>query len=389
MKFLTALFVAAALAGCDTAPEGAETADSNDLSGIVLEEDQLGSQLGDASSIAIKEGQIKQQQARFLELNEKFQASTGRKLQGVKLTGRQADLLERMLAKEQDVDVKGLLQEILDTREQINAIEDEIDGLKEQLPTPDDVQRGDTHLGLATDYLTKNHGLTEDEATKAAQRSLLTNNLAPGMEVWHFYVDGVYGTTVTQGTAKVSPFFLNMRTVRKLKKERDDALALAASLEAEITVLEAQRDELRSDLSKTAAERDRLLVETDELVRENDLLAEDNDAMTSANESVHFHVDTARRLREKDVLAPVGMRLKDWRKDLFDQTLDLRTSSSLKVYADDFGVKRLRNITLLPAARFKNKDDYQIEYEEGGRAAVIHLDNTSKFKDDAFVVVLR
>lgn len=377
------------LSACDTAPDGAGGDGEAAIEGIILEDDQLGSQLGDASSIALKEGEIKQQKARFIELNEKFQAATGKKLSGVALTGRQADLLEGMLSREKDVDTKGLLQEILETRSEILNLEDEIDGLKEQLPTPDVVARGDTHLGLATNYLQQNHGLTQEEAEKVASRSLLTNNMAPGMEVWHFYVDGVYGTTVTQGTAKVSPFFLNMRRVRKLKRERDEALALAASLEAEIVVLEETRDQLRGDLAKVERERDDLRVEADELTREVDLLAEDNSALVEGNESVWFHVDTARRLREKDVLAPMGLRLKEWRKDLFDQSLDLRASSSLKVYAEDFGVKKLRKVTLLPEARFNEKGDYKVEYEEGGRVAVIHLDNISKFKDDAFVVVLR
>ncbi len=384
-----ALLFVFSLAACDSAPEGADGSGESAIEGIILEDDQLGTQLGSAGSIALKEGEIKQQQARYIDLKDKFKAATGKQLGGVLLTGRQADLLERMLEKEQDVDTKGLLQSILDTRSEIHGLEDEIDDLKEQLPTPDVVARGDHHIGLATDYLMQNHGLSKEDAEKVAGRSLLTNNLAPGMEVWHFYVDGVYGTTVTQGTAKVSPFFLNMRTVRKLKRERDEALALAASLEAEITVLEETRDQLRSDLSRVESERDRLRSETDELSREVDLLVDDNAALVEGNQSVWFHVDTARRLREKDVLAPMGMQLKEWRKDLFDQSLDLRATSSVKVYAEDFGVKRLRKVTLLPSARYKDEADYQIEYEEGGRIAVIHLDNISKFKDDAFVVVLR
>jgi hypothetical protein len=377
------------LAACDTAPEGATETGESPIEGIILEDDQLGGQLGSASSIALKEGEIKQQQARFIDLKTKFNTATGKKLDGVLLTGRQADILEKMLEREKDVDTQGLLQEILDTRQQINALDDEIDDLKEQLPTPDVVSRGDSHLALATDYLMQNHGLTKEESQKVAERSLLTNNIAPGMEVWHFYVDGVYGTTVTQGTAKVSPFFLNMRTVRKLKRERDEALTLAASLEAEITVLEETRDTLRSDLARVEVERDELQIEADELTREVDLLAEDNSALVEGNQSVWFHIDTARRLREKDVLAPMNLQLKEWRKDLFDQSLDLRSSSSLKVYAEDFGVKKLRKVTLLPSARYKEDTDYQVDYQEGGRIAVIQLDNISKFKDDAFVVVLR
>jgi len=202
------------------------------------------------------------------------------------------------------------------------------------------------------------------------------------MEVWHFYADGVYGTTVTQGTARVSPFFLNIRETRQLRQERDDALALATSLEAEITVLEATRDQLQEDITRVSRQRD-------DLRDERDVLLDDKADLVQQDESVHFYVDTRRRLREKDILAPAGMRLKEWRKDLFTQKMDLRTKSSLKVYAEDFGVRRLNKVILLPRSRFREDSDYQVQYDETRKVATIYLDNIDRFKNDAFVVVLK
>jgi hypothetical protein len=377
-----ALGLTTGLTACEDAPEGVEETGGGELAGIVLEDDALAAQLGDASDIALAEGGIHQEQAEYLELAADFEARTGRKLTGVQLSEGQASLLQTMLSNEDDISLKGLLQRILDTRDSITDLEDEIDALKRELPTPDLVSRGDSHLGLAADYLVKNHGLSQSEAERLAHRSLLTNNLAPGMEVWHFYADGVYGTTVTQGTARVSPFFLNIREKRKIQGERDDALALAASLEAEITVLEATRDQLRTDLDRTIAQRD-------DYKYERDGLQEDKDVLVEEDESVFFYVDTARRLREKDILVPGGMRLKDWRKDLFTQSLDLRNQNSLKVYAEDFGVRRLNKIVLLPRDRFKADTDYKIEYGDRNQTATIYLDNIDRFKNDAFVVALR
>ncbi len=377
-----ALGLTTGLTACEQAPDGAGETESGELAGIVLEDDAMAAQLDSAQDIALKEGGIHQEQAQYLELAAEFEARTGRKLTGVQLSEGQAALLQTMLSNEDDISLKGLLQQIIDTRDNINDLEDEIDALKRELPTPDIVSRGDSHLALAADYLVKNHGLSQKEAERLAQRSLLTNNIAPGMEVWHFYADGVYGTTVTQGTARVSPFFLNIREKRKLREERDEALALAASLEAEITVLEATRDQLRDDLDRTIAERD-------DFRYERDILQEDKDELVEEDESVFFYVDTARRLREKDILAPAGMRLKDWRKDLFTQSMDLRSQSSLKVYAEDFGVRRLNKVVLLPRDRFKEKTDYQIEYGDGNQTATIYLDNIDRFKNDAFVVALR
>ncbi len=382
IAFIASLLLVVA---CETAPEGVEGGgqkEGSDLSGIVMEKDGLADDLGKAQGIAGKEGAIKQQQAEFLELSQAFEERYGKKLEGIELTEGQASLLRTMLANEQDVSLKGLLQSLLDTRESITDLENEIDELKSQLPTPDIVSRGDSHLGLAAEYLTKNHGLDPKEADRLARRSLLTDNLAPGMEVWHFYTDGVYATTVTQGSAKVSPYFLNVRAVRKLKTERDEAMALAASLEAEITVLEATRDQLRADLSS-------LQVRHEDLKVERDILADDKAALVEQDESVWFYIDTRRSLRQKDIITPAGIRLKDWRPELFTEKLDLREYDSIEMYASDFGARRIRGIKLLPDGIWQEGRDFDVEITDSGSKATLTLSSVDRFKNEAFVVVLK
>jgi hypothetical protein len=377
------LFLATSfLSACDSSPDGAEEAGDGDLSSILLEDDELSGQLTSANAIAGDEAKIKQEQARFLGLAQKFEAKTGRKLSGVSLSGEQAALLETMLSKEEDITLKSLLDDILDTRKSISSLNDHIDELKAELPTPDRVERGDSHMGMAVDYLSQTHGLDAKEAEALARRSLLTENIAPGMEVWHFYADGVYGTTVTQGTARVSPYFLNVRSRRKLRQERDDALALAASLEAEITVLEATRDELRGDLRVLTADFEVLKDERNDL-------EDQRDDLVTADESAWYYVDTRRNLREKDILPPVGMRLKEWKKELFTERLDLRRQTRFTVYAEDFGVRRFRRIMLLPRNRYIEKQDYTVEYRDDGQVGVVQIENLEKFKNDAFVVALK
>jgi hypothetical protein len=202
------------------------------------------------------------------------------------------------------------------------------------------------------------------------------------MEVWHFYADGVYGTTVSQGSAKVSPYFLNVHKIKTIEGERDDALQLAASLEAEIVVLEKTRDSLRRDLARTEQEKREVEMKNDELtVQRDDLVSE--------SESVYFHIDTRRSLREKDVITPLGIRLKDWRKDLFQDKMDLRYDYEIEVDARDFGVPRINGIKLLPTGMYHEGKDYSVSIGEGKRTARITLENISKFKNSAFVVVLK
>jgi hypothetical protein len=373
------------LAGCSTEtaeplPPGAPT--PQETVGIVIEDDEMAKALAQANQVQVDEGRIKQQQAAFLELSERYLMKTGRRLPAMRMTADQAALLQTLMSKEGDVEVKGLLQEIIHAREKAGELKDEIDKLKAQLPAPTIAKRGDSHLKLAADYLTRTHGVPEAEAKKLAARTLLTDQLAPGMEVWHFYADGVYASTVTQGTAKVSPYFLNMRAFQKMKTERDEAVQLAAALEAEITVLEAQRDQLQRDLSVTREEKAQVEEERDELT-------EQVDDLVTAEQSAWFYVDTTRSLREKDVLAPIGMKLKEWRRDLFEQRIDLREQRSIRMDAGDFGVKAIKKVALLPQGLWQEKRDWHLEVEEGARAAILHLDDPEKFKGEAFVVVLR
>ena len=384
-SFALVLFVLSAT-GCPsdapTAVEGEETATPVDTEGIVIENDEIAAELGKANQVLMDEGRIKQQQARFIELSQQYIQKTGRKLPPMRITNDQAALLQTLMSREGDVEIKGLLQEILDSHEKVGDLKDQIDALKGQLPTPTIAKRGDSHMKLAVEYLSKTHGVTEAEAKKLATRTLLTDQLAPGMEVWHFYADGVYASTVTQGTAKVSPYFLNMRAFQKMKTERDESVQLAAALEAEITVMEAQRDQLQRDLVVTREEKVVVEGERDELV-------DQVDDLVTADESAWFYVDTTRSLREKDVLAPVGIKLKEWRRDLFEQRIDLRERYSIRMEAADFGVKTIKKVALLPQGLWLEKKDWHLEVEEGAKAAVLHLDEPDKFKNEAFVVVLR
>lgn len=379
---LIALSIALALAGCS----GEEPAEPTATPAAVAQEtpatpSALAGQLAEAGAISTAEGRIKQQQARFLELAKEYEATTGDSLQGLSLNEEQAAYLETLLADEEDISVKGLITSLLDTRKEMQSLEDRIAELKEKLPTPDVVERGDSHLSMATDYLTNTHGFTKEEAEALAKRSLLTDNIAPGMEVWHFYADGVYGTTVTQGTAKVSPYFLNVRKYRKLNRERDDAVAHAESLAAEITVLEATRDQLRTELNVLGEEHMRVTAERDDL-------ADQRDELVTEDQSLFYYVGSARDLKQQDILRFGGQRLKEWRKDLFDRSLDLRDETSITVHARDHAVRRINRVSLLPD-KWKEGEDYRVTLNKEHTSATVHLERPSRFKNEDLIVVLK
>jgi len=341
----------------------------------------LGKQMADANRIAGIEGDIKQEQADFIKLAEQYKEATGESLKGIELSQAEVDLLRKKLEAEEDVTYQGLVKDILSKQERIDDLRAEIEELKGRLPVPVVVQRGDNHLGIAMDYLTNEIGLSEEEAKEAVLRTLLTDRLVAGHEVWNFYENGVYGTAVTQGSAKVSPYFLNVQAEKKLKKERDTAQDLATTLQAELEVLEHQRDQLTEELEQ-------LEMQHAEVVAERDVLYDENVEMETVMASAHYYVDTASNLRQDGVIKAGGKRLKDYDPDLFIYSVDLREDNRIVLGARAFGKSSINNAELLPNDKYRRNEDYTVDTTDKERA-VIRLRNLEKFENERFVIVLR
>ncbi len=375
---LTTLGLALVLGGCGA---GGDEEDADVIVSPSGTPETLGKQMADANRIAGIEGDIKQEQADFIKLAEQYKEATGQSLKGIELSQAEVELLRRKLEAEEDVTYQGLVKDILSKQERIDDLRAEIEELKGRLPVPVVVQRGDNHLGIAMDYLTNEIGLSEEEAKEAVLRSLLTDRLVAGHEVWNFYENGVYGTAVTQGSAKVSPYFLNVQAEKKIKRERDDAQNLATTLQAELEVLEHQRDQLTSDLEA-------LEVRHAEVVAERDVLYDENTEMETVMASAHYYVDTASNLRQDGVIKAGGKRLKDYDPDLFIYSVDLREDNRIVLGARAFGKNAINNAELLPNDKYRRNEDYTVDTTDKDRA-VIRLRNLEKFENERFVIVLR
>ena len=374
---MAALF-AVAIVGCGL---GEEEEDDDDIVGPAGTPETLGKQMADANRIAGIEGDIKQEQADFIRLAQQYKEATGESLTGIELSQAEVELLREKLEAEEDVTYQGLVKDILARQERIDELRAEIESLKGRLPVPVVVQRGDNHLSIAKDYLINEIGLSEEEASKVARRALLTDRLVSGHEVWNFYENGVYGTAVTQGTAKVSPYFLNVQAEKKIKRERDDAQQLATTLQAELEVLEHQRDQLTAELEDLERRHE-------EVVAERDVLHDENVVMETHMSSAHYYVDTASNLRQDGVIKVGGKRLKDYDPDLFIYSVDLREDNQIVLGARAFGKSSINNAELLPNDKYIRNTDYTVDTSDRDRA-VIRLRNLEKFENERFVIVLR
>ncbi len=341
----------------------------------------LGKQMADANAIAAKEGAIKDEQAEFIKLAQQYEEATGQKLKGIELSQTEMEMLRNKLENEEDVSYEGLIKDLLERQEQIDELRAEIEELKGRLPMPVTVKRGDSHYAIAMDYLTNEIGLSEEEAKKAIEKALITDRIVPGHEIWNFYEDGVYGTSVTQGTAKVSPYFLNVQYEKKITSERDEALDLAAHLQSELEVLEHQRDELTAELEE-------LERQYDAVVEERDVLEEENIEMETVMKSAHYYVDTQTNLAKDGVVRVGGKKLKDYDPNLFIYSIDLRDEDTIRLAASAFGKNAILGAEILPNDKFRKNQDYSVDTSDKQRT-VITLHNTGKFENERFVIVLR
>jgi len=151
----------------------------------------------------------------------------------MQLTEEQKKALEERIKNEKNSSYQALLQEVLDKDKEIKELNEKIANLRKILPRPDVAKPGDNHYSMAIRFL-KKKGLSEANARKLVSRVNIMEKLAAGFEVYHFYSNGVYGTWVSQGKAKISPNELQRQEREKIENERDTAIAQSEKLQEEV-----------------------------------------------------------------------------------------------------------------------------------------------------------
>ena len=139
--------------------------------------------------------------------------------------------------------VDSLVDDFSATLDHVNYLGDKIEKLEKSLGSPHVVKSSETHADICIDYLTHEAGLPTDEAKKILKRTALIWELEPGNQVYNLYYDGVFLTTVTQGTAKSSPLVTQRRAHDAIQKRFSD-------LEARLKAKESP-DSTKTDSTKT------------------------------------------------------------------------------------------------------------------------------------------
>lgn len=320
-------------------------------------------------------------------------------LEQMALDPRQAEALNQLLSNEQDVSYRGLLSEIVAVNGQVSALQEHILDLQDQLPAPYTVQVGDTHQDVSVRYLVENHGLAPREARGIADDAALVEELYVGFQIWMLYRDGVFGTYVTRGTAKVSPGRAQRqarqrvaRTIETLTDERNFARSEADSiqelhdnLQERILFLRAEESRLQTEIASLAHSRDKAvaMVEFSEQQRAK---------LEERVNSVFYAVDTMKNWKDKKVIADpffASPRVRSLERVLFENTQDLRANKIVTFDLRDYPqLKKFKRVDLFPRS-FKAGQEYIVSYNEDRDQAFVKLLKPDVFSGQKLIFALR
>ena len=298
----------------------------------------------------------------------------------MQLTDEQKKALEERIKSEKNSSYQALLQEVLNKDKEIRELSDKVAKLRAVLPRPDMAGPNDSHYGMALRFL-KKKGVPLEEARSLVSRVNLMEKMAPGFEVYHFYANGVYGTWVNQGKAKISPSDLQREEREKIEGERDTAVAQGELLQEEVNDLSTQKKQLESDIAGLADEKTKLQTSMVDLVT----TGEKQKALLS---SLHYVVGNSKKLVEQGVIiVPVFAKDragKNWRDDVFDKSLDLRSADTITISASELGLKKIGKVTVVPGSLVKD-EHYKLTLSDDKMSAVIKLLTKDRFRNEKVV----
>ena len=303
----------------------------------------------------------------------------------MQLTPDQKALLEARLKAEKSTGTGDLLQAILDKDKEIGELNKKINGLRAMLPKPVLAKEGDNHYAMAMTFL-RRRGISEDKAKDLIAKTNILEKLEPGWEVYHFYINGKYGTSVSQGRAPLSPTESIKQARVKTEGERDEAIKKGQDLAKQVDSLNIEKQRVEADIAALRQEKAGLMGQVTSL----NTLSEGQKAKLN---SMHYIVGERAKL-EKDgvVVIPffsknrMGPNAKSVRFDK-DLILDGPAEPIVLIKAADLGIAKIGKINVVPGSLIKDQH-YSISYSADRSSATVKILDLDRVRDDkvAFAV---
>lgn len=248
-----------------------------------------------------------------------------------------------------------------------------------QIPKPHDVQGGESHWKISYNFLTQDKGLAQEEARILLHEAPLFHPILVGFRVWNYFHNGVFGSFISQGSAKMSPGALMRMREKELKAERMKLESEIADMERKTESLLAKQDELE----ETKVQSEKLQTQNDSLKQDVEKLQARIEDCEARLNSVYYLADNKMALKNQgkvkgSFLGLFGDRVGDVTFSDFQSRVDLRNSDVIEINAADMNLSTIQKVKLLP----KHLDagiDYLVEVTGGGKSAKIYLQNKETF----------
>ena len=303
----------------------------------------------------------------------------------MQLTPDQKSLLEARLKAEKGTGTGDLLQAILDKDQEIGELNKKISGLRSLLPKPVLTKEGDNHYAMAMAFL-RHRGLNEEKAKDLIAKTNILEKLEPGWEVYHFYVNGKYGTSVSQGHAPLSPTESIKQAKVKTEGERDEAIKKGQDLAKQLDSLNIEKQRVEADITALRQEKTGLM---DQVAALNTL----SEKQKAKLNSMHYIVGEQAKLEQDGVVVipffsknRMGANAKSMRFDK-DLMLDGPAEPIVLIKAADLGVAKIGKINVVPGSLIKDQH-YSISYAADRSSATVKILDLDRVRDDrvAFAV---
>lgn len=293
------------------------------------------------------------------------------------LSPAERELLEQHIEKEKDVSTRSLLREILNKKDEINKLRKKIVKIESLLPAPHIAKKGDSHYRIALDFLVEKKGVEKERAMEILKRTALFEELAEGFKVWNFYTGEEYGTSVTQGFARISPNVFVRRAKKRLKDDLDRAVS--------------ERDKLAENVQSLEEKHAGFITELDQLTRENEnLMIKVSDLDKQVN-SVFYRLGSQKNLKKAGILKGgflTSTKLKDVSPEHFDRSLDLTSSDQLVISAQVLGIRTIKDVVLYPRF-YKKGASYKVFITPNKKLALLTLMDKTRFRSERVVIAVK
>ena len=283
------------------------------------------------------------------------------------LSPEQRDVLNAMVEQEKDVSYKALLEKIINDRETIRKLQENVMHLEQTLPDKFVVvKNGDRQQDLAMAYLTGEAHLDPAKAKELLSQVDQTDELVAGNKVWFNYdaKQDTFRTYVTRGEAGLTPLMVRRARQRKLIAERDGFKQERDVAQTEVSDLQVTKVQLETDVAGLTEKKAELEGTVNKL--EGDIAFREN--------SLFYHAENAQTLKDQGILTSVLKRVKDVKGLQFNEALDLRQATTLTLLPQNYGLSEIREVKLLPAIYMEGRDFTIQTQKDHSSAQLVILD---------------